>query len=66
MDFICDGCGKYSYIPPTEEEKRVAIENLEELLLGFQTEPWQIRWLEHHEPELMRRFYDAIDKLKAK
>ena len=63
MDFTCKKCGAYEYIPPTEEERRVAIANLEELLDGFRAEPWQVAWLEHHEPELMNKFYDGIKKL---
>ena len=38
MDFTCKKCGAYEYIPPTEEERRVAIANLEELLDGFRAE----------------------------
>lgn len=66
MDFTCTNCGHYQYIPPTDEEKRAAIENLEALLDGFQREPWQIIWLQGHEPELMKRLDAAIRKLLNK
>lgn len=63
MDIVCQNCGHYQYVPPTDEERRNAIANLELLLDGFREEPWLVTWLEHHEPELMRKFYESIEKL---
>jgi hypothetical protein len=63
MDFICKGCGRYEYIPPESKIKQDAIENLEMVLETFIAEPWQVEWLRYNEPELMRRFDAAVDKL---
>lgn len=63
MDFICKGCGRYEYIPPTDEEKRLAIQNLEEFLDMVAESAWILQWFEEYEPELMARFRVAIDKL---
>lgn len=63
MDIICQNCGHYQYVPPTDEERRNAIANLETLLEGFRNEPWLVTYLEYHEPEIMHRFYDGIEKL---
>jgi hypothetical protein len=66
MDFICKGCGRYEYIPPEDADKREAIENLEMVLETFIAQPWQVAWLRHNEPELMKRFDDAVDKLLSR
>jgi hypothetical protein len=56
MDFICKGCGRYEYIPPEDEM----------VLETFIAQPWQVAWLRHNEPELMKRFDDAVDKLLSR
>jgi hypothetical protein len=66
MDFICKGCGRYEYIPPTDLEKRLAIENLEEWLDQVQREPWIIAWLDEYESELMARLRKAIDEMLSR
>lgn len=63
MDFMCDGCGKWHWIPPKSRTKQEAIENLESLMDTFVAEPWLKPWLEHHEPELMNRLYNAIGEM---
>jgi hypothetical protein len=66
MDFMCDGCGKWHWIPPESRTKQEAIENLELLTDTLMREPWIVVWLNHHEPELMRKFYAAIEGLVKK
>ena len=66
MDFICKGCGRYEFIPSEDVEKRAAIENLENVLDTFIRDPDMVIFLRHHEPELMKRFDDAVDRLLNK
>lgn len=62
MDFICE-CGKYTWIPPQEPTVKEAVENLIQVMQSFDDNPWMASWLEEYEPELMKRFYAAIDKM---
>jgi hypothetical protein len=66
MDFTCPGCGRYSYIPPTDSEKKLAIENLEEWLDQIGRNPWMLDWLDEYEPELMARLRKAVDKMLSR
>lgn len=63
MDFVCDGCGKYHYIPPESKSKQDAIDNLELVLDNFQQYPWMLDWMDYHEPEMMRRLRNAINDM---
>lgn len=66
MDFVCEGCGKHHWIPPQEPTVREAVENLIRVMQSFDDNPWMAPRLEEYEPELMDRFYAAIDKMVKK
>jgi hypothetical protein len=60
MDFVCPGCGKYSYILPEKPAIREAIENLIDVMQSFDDNPWLLPMMEEYHPELMDRFYALI------
>lgn len=66
MDFICDGCGKHNWIPPQKATIKDAVDNLIDVMDSFAENPWLIPRLEEYQPELMDRFYAAIEKMMKK
>jgi hypothetical protein len=62
MDFTCDECGKYHWIPLENSGKQEVIDKLEDFVDNYVRHDWFRAWFEHNEPELMARFRTVLNQ----